>query len=337
MERSKLSLKWLEVFQAVARSGSLRDGAAELGISVSTVSHHLSCLDRAVGATLLDHSRRPMRLTVEGETLLRHVDEALTLLRKGVTEMWSDDPQSLVRVLRIAHIEDFDPDVAPALADRLARALPACELSMLSRPSHEIIELLQGEDVDVGIAASTEIDMSGFAESPLLRDPYLLATPLSAEWSAESAADLTELSRRLPFLRYSKKQLIGRRVEAHLRRLDLRLPGRMELESSQSIMAMVAANRGWTVTTALSYACAGRFRQNIRLSRFPGKAFARRISAYRRDSVPPGLHAMIAGILRQAVQTMVVEDTLALQPWLDGQFGLLTPDDPLTAGSETPP
>lgn len=339
MERSKLSLKWLEVFQAVARSGSVRDGAAELGVTASTVSHHLNCLERAVGAQLVDHTRRPMQLTPEGATLLRRVDEAMWLLRRGVTELWSEDLSSLVRLLRVALVEDFDTEVAPALARELSRTMPECEFSILSRPSHEILELLQNEQVDIGVASTTETDFPGFLEKPVLRDPYILVTPLAKQAGDAFPSDL-------PFLRYSKKQLIGRRIEAQLRRMGLRLSGRMEFESTHAILALVTAGFGWTIMTALTYARAQRYHGEVRIAPFPGKAFSRQLSVFQRDDVPAELHELMARSLRASAQAQVIGPTVARYPWLDGRFCVLSDGTqragtdplpaPLTEGSGTP-
>ncbi|MEM8949130.1 MAG: LysR family transcriptional regulator [Pseudomonadota bacterium] len=320
MERSKLSLKWLEVFQAVARHGSVRAASAELGVSVSTVSHHLACLEQALDARLIDHNKRPMSLTPEGDAFLRRVDEALWLLRKGVAEVWSGNLTSLARVLRIAHVEDFDTDVAPTLVDRLSRAMPAAEFSMLSRPSHEIFDLLQSEQVDIGIASLTEHGISGLAEKPVLRDPFLLVTPTTLKKPPTDSGQLLSLGADLPLLRYSRQQLIGRQIEAQLHRLEIRLPWRMAFESTHAILSMVAAGRGWTITTALNYARAQRYHDGIRLTPFPGKAFSRQISVFQRDDLPNGIHDMLATILRGAVQRLIVEPTVARHPWLTGTF-----------------
>ena len=322
MERSKLSLKWLEVFQAVSRRGSVRDGAADLGVSVSTVSQHITCLERAIGVTLFDHTRRPMRLTAEGETLLKRVDEAMWLLRKGVAEIWAEDLKSLVRVLRIAHIEDFDSDIGPEIADHLSRALPGCEFSILSRPSHEIMDLLQSEQVDIGIATSTEQDVTGLTEQPMLRDPYLLVTPLDVE-PVFDINQLMPLSDDLYFLRYSKRLMIGRRIEAQLRRIGIRVPGRMEFESTQAILSLVAAGRGWTITTALNYARSREYHSRVRLMPFPAKPFARQISVFKRDDLPAGLQDLFAKVVRQSFQPLVFDPILAQHPWLSGQLRLL--------------
>ena len=323
MERSKLSLKWLEVFQAVSRQGTVRDGAENLGISISTASHHLACLERAIGTQLLDHGRRPMRLTPAGEILLRRVDEAMWILRKGVSEIWSEDLQSLVRLLRIAHIEDFDADVAPVMVEQLARAMPFCDFSILSRPTHEIAELLQSEQIDVGIASSVDLDSVGIVEEPILRDPFIVVAPADI---AEGPPDLQVFlaaGNRLPLLRYSKKQLLGRRIEAQLRRLDLRFAERMEFESTHMILSMVASGRGWTITTALTFARAQRYHSELRAMPFPGKAFSRQISLFRREDVPASIQDVLEASLRNAVQRMVIEPTVGRYPWLADRFGLI--------------
>lgn len=324
MDRSKLSLKWLEVFQAVARRGSIRDGAADLGISISTASHHLTCLENVVGTPLVLHSKRPMLLTAQGEMLLRRVDKAMWLLRTGVSETWSDDITLLQKLLRIALIEDFDADVGPDLVNHLAQTLPACDFAMMTRPTHEILELLQSERIDVGIAASAELNTADLVEEAILRDPYLVVLPRD-ERAPSDLADLEALSRRLPLLRYSKSQVIGRRIEAQLRRVGLRVPKRMEFESTQTLLSLVANNRGWGIMTALGFARATRFHDHLHVVPFPGTAFARQISVFRRDDLPVRLHALIVDHLRMSIQRDVIDPTVKAHPWLASQFHVLAP------------
>lgn len=323
MDRSGLSLKWLEIFQAVARLGSLRAAAARLGVSVSTASHHLSCLEEAVGAPLLDHSRRPMRLTPAGEVLLRRVDDALSTLRRGVAEIWSEDLASIVRVLRLAHIEDFDLDVGPALVDRLSCALPLCDFSILSRPTHEVMALLQADAVDIGIASSVEIETGMLLEQPVVRDPFVLALPAKRPDLAADLSALRDGAEDLPLMRHSRDQLLGRRIEAQLRRMDLRFPERMEFESTYTVLSMVAAGHGFAVTTALTYARARRYHEEVRLLPFPGKAFSRQISVFSRADLPPVIPALLLDELRTAVRRLVVEPTVARHPWLADSFALV--------------
>ena len=91
MQRKALSLRGLEIFQLVAKSGSVGKVAAETGLSISTVSHHLRSVEESLGVSLLNHARRPMVLTPAGSTFARYVEDGLRLIRRGEIELTSGD------------------------------------------------------------------------------------------------------------------------------------------------------------------------------------------------------------------------------------------------------
>ena len=320
MESPKLSLKWLEVFQAVARDGSVQDAAGRLGLSISTVSHHLSRLETAVGVALIDHRQRPMKLTLAGQIMLRRVDESLLSLRKGMSEVWSNDPGSMMRRLTVASIEDLDTEVTPFLASGLSVALPSCELSFLSRPSHEIISLLQSEEVDVGIASATEFRDMQLKEAPLMRDPYVLIVPAGVDASSDA---FLQGATGLSFLRYSKKLMLGQRIETQLRRLRRDVPNRLEFESTQAILSLIAEGQAWTITTALNVACAHRYRDRLQIMPLSDGGFTRRLSLFWREDLPETVIALVDEMLRSLVQERIIAPTVSDVGWLDGAFRLM--------------
>ena len=299
MRKSQLSLKWLEVFQLVARNGSVQSAAEQSGLSVSTVSHHLSKLEKTLGASLFDHSRRPMPMTPAGASFLQSVDEALRLLQNAEIEVKSD-PLSDARHVSLALVEDFDSEIAPELARQLQVHMPNATFRHLTRPSHEILSLLRNQDIDIGVATQPQFSQPGLIETPLLRDPFVLAVPLDTSTSPE---DFLAGRSRLPLLRYSQNQIIANVIDAQLRRLRIDLPTRYEFESNQSIMNMVAEGCGWAITTPACYARARRFHRQLRLVPFPGKEFARTLSVFVPDVHDSNVAATVVATLRQLIQT----------------------------------
>ena len=95
-------IRSLEVFLAVAETGQMRAGAKLLNLTQPAASQHISTLEKAFGAMLLDRRSRPSPLTYAGarlhskaqkiidalsemETELRHVGQnSLSLLRVGI-------------------------------------------------------------------------------------------------------------------------------------------------------------------------------------------------------------------------------------------------------------
>lgn len=318
MLRSDLSLKWLEVFQFTATLGSIQLVAQETGLSISTVSHHLRSLEDRLGVELLDHSRRPMVLTPAGSIFLKHIDEALTLIRKGQTALVSGNILEAQK-LRLGLIEDFDSDIAPELAVYLASGMPNCDFIHRTCASHEILELLRQRRIDLGVANRPRERALDLLETPFLRDPFVLATPINAP---NSPKEFLAGKSKLPFLRYCTSQHISSQIDAQMRRLRISLPNRFEVESNQTMMAMIAAGSGWAITTPVSYMRARRFHSKVQLHPFPGKGFAREISILATPDCAEATQFYLSNILQSLVQKRVLQPAIEAMPWLNGMFRL---------------
>lgn len=67
-------------FVAFGATRSLSEAAKRVGKSQPSVSRDVAGLEAALGVTLLDRSTRPIRLTPEGDALLRFLDSEQTEL-----------------------------------------------------------------------------------------------------------------------------------------------------------------------------------------------------------------------------------------------------------------
>lgn len=314
-----VTLKGLEMFQNVAKTGSMQLVAEETGLSISTVSHHLNTLEDSLGVDLLDHKRRPMVLTPAGVVFLRYIEEGLHLIRRGQFELSSGNLFE-ARSLSLGIVDDFDSEVAPELAHLLAGAMPKCVFKHVTRPSHEILGMLVEQELDIGVSTRPHNELPGLVEYPLLRDPFVVALPVGC---SEAPADLLSGKGNLPLLRYTQTQLIGRSVEVQLRRLRVSLPNRFEFESNQSILGVVAGSGGWAVTTPASYMRAKRFHNQIKLLPFPGPSFARTMSLFTTEFYVHAVAETVLSALRQLIRSRFVDPAIAEMPWLADSFFLM--------------
>ncbi len=90
-----LLLSGLRMFEAVTRTGSFRAAAADLGLTPSAVSHAMRGLEGSLGATLCVRDGGAIRLTPEGETLMRHVERGFGELQLGIGSIVARGPQVL--------------------------------------------------------------------------------------------------------------------------------------------------------------------------------------------------------------------------------------------------
>ncbi len=314
--KKSLSLRWLEIFQLVSKLGSIQKVSVETGLSISTVSNHLRSLERALDVELVDHSRRPMGLTPAGTVFSRHVHEGLMALKRGEAELRSGSWQHATD-LRLGLIDDFDSRVAPDLFTLLSARLPRCSFRHFTRQSHEIIDKLQSQGLDAGVATRPSYHVEGLKEFPLLRDPFIVIIPPAFDCPVE---DLANPDSTLPFLRYSRDLAIGKLIEMQLTRSKIILPNRFELECNQSIIGLVAGGSGWTITTAASYYRARRFHKNTRAMPFPGKSFARTVSLFTTDVYPSSTTRLIHNVLQKLIRQHVTEPMISRFQWLEDDF-----------------
>lgn len=318
MQRSGLSLKGLEIFELTAALGSVQAVAQETGLSISTVSHHLRSLEDQLGLDLVDHKRRPMVLTPTGSLFLKDIEKALALIRRAQSQARSGNLHE-ARQLRLGLIEDFDSEIGPELAVTLASGMPSCDFTHHTRPSHEILELLHKRHIDIGLSNRPSETVLDLQETPFLRDPFVLALPLNA---AQTPEEFLRGHSKLPFLRYSSGQIISRQIEAQLRRLKISLPKRFEIESNQTLMAMIASGNGWGISTPISYMRAKRFHGRVKLHPFPDRGFARNISLFATPECAESSQQIVMKTLQSLVEKRALAPALEMMPWLREQFFL---------------
>ncbi|MGB9302460.1 MAG: LysR family transcriptional regulator [Mycobacterium sp.] len=83
VQSSRVELRHLRVFAAVARLNSFTQAADELAITQPALSRTVRQLEDALGVTLLDRSSRHVELTQAGRTFLDYVERVLAELERG--------------------------------------------------------------------------------------------------------------------------------------------------------------------------------------------------------------------------------------------------------------
>jgi DNA-binding transcriptional LysR family regulator len=312
-------LRAIEVFEEIARTGSLQDAAHKLDLSAPAASQQLKKLEAALGQPLVDHGRRPLTLTRAGRAYLVHVRDAMAQLRYGSTALSLMDMTSLRR-LRLGVIDDFDTDITPKLTVRLASVLTQCDLSLQTIPSHAILQSIADRSLDIGIAARPLEVPAGVAETPLLRDPFVLVAPRGYLKGSLHSLDVLK---DLPFLRYDRSQVMGRQIATHLARLKLQPPGRVELDSNQAIFGLIAAGAGWAISTPLGFLRARQFQGQIDIYPLPFAGFSRVISLFQPGDWTEEIANIIASTVRSLLQAEAVDPGLEAFPWLAQSMTIL--------------
>ena len=127
-----MPLSFLRAFEAAGRTGSFRAAAAELNLTPSAVSHAVRKLEQVLGTSLFERDTRNVRLSYEGEALMRHVSRAFDELRRGMEVVSTRGP----KLLRLHSAPSF---AAQWLTPRLSGFLrdhPGVEVRLAARTDY---------------------------------------------------------------------------------------------------------------------------------------------------------------------------------------------------------
>lgn len=139
-------LKGLEAVLAIARRGSFRAAALDLGMSTTAVSHLIRRLEAGLGVRLFNRTTRSVALTDAGRTFVDRVAPAMTEIR-GAMDTARSQRASPSGVLRINASVQAGRAVAPLVLDYLGR-YPDMQVDLVTEG--RLVDIV-AEGFDLGI------------------------------------------------------------------------------------------------------------------------------------------------------------------------------------------
>ena len=234
--------------------------AGRLGISQSAVSQSIRTLEENFGAPLLNRSARPLTLTPAGIALFNRgrvlLDEALNL-RGAVIEA----SRGIKPSLRLGLVDSFAATCGTPLVQHLLRS--TAQLSVRTGLSPALGEALARRELDLAIS-SRSLDLDGMANHVFMSERFFVIAPKGSLPVCRSIANIKELARVLPIVRFNQQSHLGEQVERALRRMGLNLPRRLEVDTADTLTSMVAGGVGWAITTPLCLLQGGRSARSVR-------------------------------------------------------------------------
>ncbi len=136
-----------KVFFYVATTLSFSEASKQLFISQSAVSQSIKTLEKKLDQTLFIRSTKRVQLTPEGETLLRHIEPAMNLIKRGETQLV--DTASTGGQLRIGASDTICRYFLVPYLERFHKEFPNAHIKVTNQTSIKCVELLEAGQVDL--------------------------------------------------------------------------------------------------------------------------------------------------------------------------------------------
>jgi DNA-binding transcriptional LysR family regulator len=183
----------LRVFAAIARHGSSREAAAELGVSEAAVSGHVSSLRKELGDELFTRSGSGISFTPGGLRLASRAVEMLGLQDQTMHEVRAaGDGQ---RILRIAVSSLFGEVAAPGLIELFSTRADDLQVEMSVSAPDQFPRLLASRLVDVTMGPTSQASPASIRVKEFLRYQVIAVVGRSHPL-AGGAADPRQLARQ---------------------------------------------------------------------------------------------------------------------------------------------
>jgi DNA-binding transcriptional LysR family regulator len=319
-----VDLRSIEAFLAVSETGSFTAAAKRLNKTQSAVSQAVRQLEDELGVVLINRGSRVLSLTPPGE-----------LLRSRASQLF-DDAVALASVvreygkarlaeLRFGMVDSFAIAVGPALIRSMLSE--AINLSLWSDITPRLGEALNDKRFDIVVANDAFTDEARLTRIPLMREPFVLLLPKSGGWDVPTD-DLAALARSRPMVRYHPPSHLATQIEAQFHRMNVHLSRRVSVDTSDKLVAMVAAGIGWSIGTPLALLRSRGLVDTIRVVPFPGEPFYRELVMVSRRGELDDLIRRLAATAREVLAGPVIDEIGAMLPGLRTDITIPEPHFP---------
>ena len=239
-----MTLRQLELFIAVAETGSFSRGAEKIHLTQSTVSQHISTLEDQAGTRLLDRDRNGAFLTAAGEMFLQHARRILAerdLLQQSLAAFNGLENVSLRIGASNIPANHLIPTVLPDLAARY----PGITLTVETGDSRGMLEKLAAAEIELAVVGGGQEDPR-FAVTALETDLLVLVVGRDHPWRRQRQISLEDLATGRFVMREAGSGS-GLALQRALQRVGSdvdRLPVAARLGSNEAVCRTVVAGFG---------------------------------------------------------------------------------------------
>lgn len=245
-----MTLRDLQIFQAVAESGKMSVAAARLDIAQPTVSHVIANIEADYGIQLFERLSKRLYITSDGRQLLNYAKNILSMFNEMEAGMgFGSRPQPL----RIGATITIGSSILAEIINQYEHSHPSCKTSVYVDNTSTIEHKLLHDQLDValveGVVTSNEL-----VTKPVFKDALVLVCDRNHPFASRRTVQAQDLASQ-PFILRERGSGTRARFEQYLKKYGITVEEKWICHSSDAILHAVANGQGMTV---ISYRLAER-------------------------------------------------------------------------------
>jgi len=188
-----LSIRDLRAVVVLADRLHFGRAAEDLSLAQPSLSAAVQKVEKALGERLFERTSRRVALTPAGQLAVQRIRSAL----EEITEIGRKRSHRslLTGRFRLGLVPTIGPYYAPSFLAALRQRYPRLELLLTEALTESLLQMLGQRSLDAAIVCLPTGE-PGLTETPLLREPFLLAVPANHPLAAVGEVSLGQLELR---------------------------------------------------------------------------------------------------------------------------------------------
>jgi DNA-binding transcriptional LysR family regulator len=239
-----LDYRTLRYILTAAEEGNISKAAQKLRISQPSLSHCILRQERALGVTLFDRTRQPLRLTYAGEKYAAAARQILTIRDNLEREMRSIAEKRTGR-LSLAITKPRSAFLLPLVIPHFKKLYPNVEIELFEDNAANLESFLILEKAEIGVLF-TPLESESLESGGIYREDILLCLPdrhRLVEDFVKNGVDMKKLEGE-PFLRYKPWQRMRKMEDAFFAEHNFKPTTAIESELPETILGLCAVGMG---------------------------------------------------------------------------------------------
>ena len=303
----------IDVFLTLCDTRSFSLAAQKLTLTQSAITKKIQRLENNLGVDLFDRSKRPIDLTKEGAVLMHQAKLAREALERTAGEI--REGAFLRPEFRVGTIESLAKCFLPSFIANVRQE--ASRVLAVTGTSQTLISALQHREIDFAFVSDLFSEMQGLTRLKVFEERSVLLMPakFAAGHSKKWTWDEIQLC-GLPYLQYFRDGGAGRLNDTYLSLLHLDIPARIEVDSTSTMLSLVANGIGWTITRALAILQNPEKAKDVIVLPLPAPELSRPLYLVARPDESQRLISRVGEVSREIFNNEITPELKKIAPWL---------------------
>lgn len=235
-----MSIRLLKTLIAIAEQGTFTAAAQSVHLTHAAVSQQMKALEQDLKIAIFDRNKRTPTLTPIGRELVSRARVLVKAYDDLVPSILGDN--YLSGELRLGAVSTTLTGLVPLVMTELREDYEALRIHVVPGLTTELISEVERGTLDAAIVTHPERLPGGIAWQLIASESLELLTSANTQ-----SDDPVYLLKNRPFIRFTRRAVVGGLIDRWLQSKSIVVDDRMELENLESIASMVHSDLGVSI------------------------------------------------------------------------------------------